>query len=157
MENKVPEFNNPIDPEKIAENPGLLPYAHHAGSALIKPEDANKVTTRALKSMEHQTTAQLSQIYEQINLLAKQVNKIQERKALSYFIYQCELKFEPLIEHTYYLYRKGDGYQLSLVAPNNWGRSKNTLEYLATVKLLADHTWDILGTAPNWDQPYVNA
>ena len=59
MENKVPEFNNPIDPEKIAENPGLLPYAHHAGSALIKPEDANKLTTRALKSMEHQTTAQL--------------------------------------------------------------------------------------------------
>lgn len=153
MENNTPKFENPIDPEKIAENPGLLPYAHHAGSAIVKPEDSNKLTTRALKSMEHQTSAQLAQIYEQINLLAQQLRKIQERKSLSYFIYQCELKFEPLIEHTYFLYRNQNKYQLSLVAPTDWGRSKNSLEYLATVKLLADHTWDIIDTAPNWDQP----
>ena len=30
-------FLNPINPEKVAQNPGLLPYAHTAGSAIIKP------------------------------------------------------------------------------------------------------------------------
>ncbi|MFN3346026.1 MAG: DUF2452 domain-containing protein, partial [Chloroherpetonaceae bacterium] len=32
---------------------------------------------------------------------------------------------------------------LSLVAPNEWGRSKK-MDYVATVKLLADHTWDVI-------------
>ena len=35
-------FLNPINPEKVAQNPGLLPYAHTAGSAVIKPEDMGK-------------------------------------------------------------------------------------------------------------------
>jgi hypothetical protein len=36
------EFQNPIDPDKITENPHSLEYPHHAGSALIKPEDKGK-------------------------------------------------------------------------------------------------------------------
>ena len=32
-------FLNPINPDKVAENPGLLPYAHTAGGAVIKPDD----------------------------------------------------------------------------------------------------------------------
>ena len=54
------------------------------------------------------------------------------------------LKFEPLIHHTYHLYQKESEYLLSLVAPEDWGRSKTSLVYLATVKLLSDHTWEIL-------------
>ncbi len=42
MENKE-EFINPIDPDKITENPHSLEYGHHAGSALIKPEDQGKL------------------------------------------------------------------------------------------------------------------
>ena len=30
-------FINPIDKTKVAENPGLLPYAHTAGGAVIRP------------------------------------------------------------------------------------------------------------------------
>ncbi len=68
-EEKEP-FINPIDPEKIAENPGLLPYAHHAGSMPIKPEDEGKLKSRALRAMEYQTDVQLKQIYDQIQVLA---------------------------------------------------------------------------------------
>ena len=53
MSNK--EFINPIDKDKITENPHSLEYAHHAGSALIKPEDQGKIKGRALSAMEHQT------------------------------------------------------------------------------------------------------
>jgi hypothetical protein len=33
---------------------------------------------------------------------------------------------------------------LSLVSPSDWGRSQTSLVFLATVKLLSDHTWEIL-------------
>lgn len=139
------DFINPIDPDKITENPHSLEYAHHAGSALVKPEDQGKIKGRALSAMEHQTDMQLSQIYEQMQLLAEQAKKLNDRKSISEFIYMAEMRFEPLINHVYHLYTKENGdYLLSLIAPNQWGRSKNNFTFIATVRLLADHTWDIL-------------
>ena len=44
-------FLNPINPEKVAQNPGLLPYAHTAGSAVIKPEDMGKTKGRSVKAI----------------------------------------------------------------------------------------------------------
>ena len=61
----------------------------------------------------------------------------------------AEMRFEPLINHVYHLYTKENGdYLLSLIAPNQWGRSKNNFTFIATVRLLADHTWDILEKNP---------
>jgi hypothetical protein len=31
-----------------------------------------------------------------------------------------------------------------MVSPEQWGRSKKFKRFVATVKLLADHTWDVL-------------
>ena len=72
-------FINPIDPDKITENPHSLEYAHHAGSAIIKPEDQGKIKGRAVSAMEHQTDMQLSQLYEQMQLLASQAKKLNAR------------------------------------------------------------------------------
>ena len=139
------EFENPIDPDKITENPNTLEYPHHAGSALVKPEDKGKIKGRALAAMEHQTDMQLDQIYEQMQLLAAQAKKLNLRKDVSELIYQAEMRFEPLINHIYHLYRKEDGNcLLSMIAPDQWGKSKHSFEFLATVRLLADHTWDVL-------------
>jgi hypothetical protein len=139
------DFINPIDPDKITENPGTIAYPHHAGSALIKPEDQGKIKGRALSAMEHQTDMQLGQIYEQMQLLAEQAKKLNDRKSISEFIYTAEIRFEPLINHLYHLYQKENGsYLLSLIGPEQWGRSKTNFTFCATVKLLADHTWDIV-------------
>jgi len=139
------EFQNPIDPDKITETPSSLEYPHHAGSALVKPEDKGKIKGRALSAMEFQTDMQLDQIYQQMQLLAEQAKKLNMRKDISEMIYEAEMRFEPLINHIYHLYKKEDGtYLLSLIAPDQWGRSKKTFEFLATVRLLADHTWDVL-------------
>ena len=144
------EFINPIDPDKITENPHSLEYPHHAGSALVKPADKGKIKGRALSAMEHQTDMQLGQIYEQMQLLAEQAKKLNDRKSISEFIYMAEMRFEPLINHVYHLYTKENGdYLLSLIAPNQWGRSKNNFTFIATVRLLADHTWDILEKSPD--------
>jgi hypothetical protein len=144
------EFQNPIDPDKITENPHSLEYPHHAGSALIKPEDKGKIKGRALSAMEHQTDIQLTQIYEQMQLLSEQVKKLNDRKLISEKIYTAEMRFEPLINHIYHLYQKEDNtFLLSLISPNQWGRSKPNFEFIATVKLLADHTWDVLEKGEN--------
>ena len=139
------EFQNPIDKDKITETPGSLPYAHHTGSAIVKPEDQGKLKGRALSAMEHQTDMQLHQIYEQMQLLAEQAKKLQARKTISERIYGAEMRFEPLINHVYFLYEKDSGDQLlSLIAPEQWGRSGKEFTFVAEVRLLADHTWDIL-------------
>src|SRR5690554_7876547 len=144
-ENKFKDFINPIDPDHITENPHNLPYPHTAGSALVKPEDEGKLKSRALNAMENQTDMQLKQLYEQMSLLASQAKGLQDRKVISEKIYGAEMRFEPLINHIYHLYQKDDKkYLLSLIAPEQWGRSKKTFEFVATVQLLADHTWDVL-------------
>jgi len=144
MEEKK-EFENPIDKDKITENPHSLPYAHNVGSQLVKPEDEGKLKGRAIRAMEHQTDMQLDQIYEQMQLLAAQAKKLQGRKWISEKIYAAEMRFEPLINHIYHLYKKEEGtFLLSLIAPNQWGRSGEQFSFVATVRLLADHTWDVL-------------
>jgi len=50
-----------------------------------------------------------------------------------------------LINHTYYLYQKEEGIDfLSMIGPEEWGRKKKWSEFIAEIKLLADHTWDII-------------
>jgi hypothetical protein len=140
----APLLVNPIDKDKIAENPHLLPYAHTVGGAVIKPMDKGRVKGRAVAAMYEQTDLQLNQIREQIELLAVQAQRLQQRVGISEAIYQTDMNFEPLIGHTYYLYRRSNGETvLSMVAPTEWGR-KAPYTFVAQVKMLADHTWDVL-------------
>jgi hypothetical protein len=136
---------NPIDPDKVADNPGLLPYPHHVGSPAFMPTQQGVIRTRALSVMEEQTQRQLSQIKEQIDLLARQANALQDRVRISTRIYQAQMGFEPVVSHTYFLYSRGeDQFVLSMVGTNEWGRTLPFTHYVATVRLLADHTWEVL-------------
>ncbi len=137
-------FLNPINPDKVAENPGLLPYAHTAGGAVIKPDDMGKVKGRSVLAMRQQTDRQMNQLYEQMEVLARQAKLLADRKEISERIYDAAMGFEPIISETYYLYEKEDGSDLmSLVAPEEWGRSFKYSRFLAKVTLLADHTWEV--------------
>lgn len=142
------DFVNPIDKDKIAEVPSLLPYAHSVGGALVKPEDKGKIKSRALSAMEQQTDMQIKQIQKQIELLASQAKAIKDRMDFSYQIYQAEMGFEPFIGHIYHLYQKEEGsWFMSMIGPKEWGRAQADRIYLASVKLLSDHTWDIIEKA----------
>jgi hypothetical protein len=135
---------NPIDKDKVAENPGLLPYAHTIGGAVIRPEDKGKIKSRALTAMRQQTEKQMSQLYKQMQLIAEQANEIKKRVEVSEKIYMSEMGFEPLVGHSYFLYEKEDGKNLlSMVGPEEWGPSLPYKKYISKVTLLADHTWDI--------------
>ncbi|HNU43003.1 MAG: hypothetical protein UZ12_BCD005001702 [Bacteroidetes bacterium OLB12] len=120
----------------------VLPYSASVSGAVIKPNEAGVIRHQALSAMEEQTNMQLTQIRQQIELLAIQAKEIQKRKELSMLIYEAQLGFAPVIGQTYYLYEKEDGsHLLSLVGPKEWGRSKPYKNFVAAVSLLADHTW----------------
>jgi Protein of unknown function (DUF2452) len=120
----------------------VLPYGAAAAGVVIKATKEGVIKHQALLAMEEQTNMQLNQIREQVDLLAKQAQKIQERKELSMLVYDAKISFKPVIGQVYHLYEKHDGTNLlSLVSPNEWGGKGPFKSFVATVKLLADHTW----------------
>lgn len=135
---------NPIDKEKIAENPHLLPYAHHLGSAIIRPIDKGKTKGLAMSAMYQQTEGSLLQIKQQIETLVQQAQSIHNRINISEKIYEADCGFKPNVGQTYHLYQKEDeSFTLSIIGPEEWGKNK-PFNFVASAELLADHTWKIL-------------
>ncbi len=120
----------------------VLPYSSSVSGAVIRPTEEGMIKHKALTAMEEQTNMQLSQIRQQIELLALQAQEIQKRKELSMLIYNARLSFKPNIGQTYFLYERHDGsHLLSLVSPKEWGANGPFKKFIAGVRLLADHTW----------------
>ena len=137
--------NNGVSDPDISINPGLLEIPHTIGSALVRPEDMGKTKGRAMTAMRQQTHKQMSQIIEQMHVLAGQARDIRKRIAISEKIYMAQMGFEPIIGQIYFLYLKKDGgHLLSMISPSEWGRSMPYEKYISSIKLLADHTWEIL-------------
>jgi hypothetical protein len=151
------EIENPIDIKMVAENPGLMEYATSAGSAIIKPEDMGKVKGKAQLAMRQQTFDQLEKLYRQIELLSVQASEIKDRIEVSERIYDAKMSFEPVINHSYYLYERKDGLDvLSMVAPEEWGRRLPFNHFLAKALLLADHTWKVEFVNQEMDSDFID-
>jgi len=137
-------MSNAVDKLNVAKDPGLIEYAHTAGSAVIRPEDMGKVKGKAQMAMRQQTFDALEKIYRQIELLRIQAQEVRDRIDVSERIYDAQMSFEPVINHTYFLYEKPDGKDvLSMVGPGEWGRKFPFSRFLAKVFLMADHTWKV--------------
>lgn len=138
--------------EKTADLPGLLQYAHSLGGFSIVPTEQGVIKGKAMSAMGEQTQMQMDQIFEQMQLLAKQAKALKHRAEISIKIYEAQMSFEPVIGQKYFLYeKKSDGWVLSLIAPDQW----KTLPYnkfLAEVQLLADHTWKVLSPEDSDEQ-----
>lgn len=158
MENKPNEIditNIDLDKlkEKTAENPSLLPYAHTVSGVVIKPEDKGKIRGRAMEAMYQQTDIQMAQIYQQMEVLVAQAKLLQNRKTISERIYEADIPFEPFIGRDYYLYKRNETQDvLSLIAPQEWGRRFKYMSFLAKVRLLSDHTWEVTEENPDFKE-----
>lgn len=138
---------NPIDKDKITESPHNLPYAHNVGSAIIFPDDKDRIKSNAMSSMVEQTNVQMKQIYDQMELLVNQANRLKKRVEISEEIYGAEMGFKPISGHTYHLYEKTNGEKvLSMIGPDEWVRGCKYEKFIATARLMGDHTWDILNS-----------
>lgn len=122
----------------------LSPVPLHVASAAIKPVDKGKIKSVALETVEKQANQQISMLKKQAELIMQQVREIEERVKIAAEIYAADISFEPVIGHTYHLYERNGKRALSLVGPKEWGRSKTAGKFIATVKLLADRTWEVL-------------
>ncbi|MBS1508300.1 MAG: DUF2452 domain-containing protein [Bacteroidetes bacterium] len=120
----------------------VLPYSASVSGAVIRPTEEGVIRHHALTAMEEQTNMQLTQIRQQVELLAIQAKEIQMRKEISMMIYNSKLNFAPVIGQVYYLYEQDDGtHQLSMIGPKEWGPRLPYKSFVSAVKLLADHTW----------------
>ncbi|MFP5040828.1 DUF2452 domain-containing protein [Parasediminibacterium sp. JCM 36343] len=141
-DNKEPFVNTEVYHKQMS----VLPYASSVSGVAIRPTKEGMIKHKALTAMEEQTNMQLDQIKQQIELLARQAQDISKRKELSLMIYEASLRFKPQIGQTYHLYEQRDGaHMLSLVSPKEWGGSGPFKQFVASVRLLADHTWVEVG------------
>lgn len=131
--------------EKVAEMPGLLEFAHTVGGAVIKPEDKGRIKGTAVTAMRDQTDRQFRQLYEQMETLVEQARYLKKRVEISERIYQAQMGFKPVIDKIYFLYQRENGTDaLSMVGPEEWGRKLPFKAFVAQVRLLSDHTWEII-------------
>ena len=141
----IKKNSNPIDKDKITDIPGTITFPHHVGSAVVKPEDKGKIKGRAMMAMRDQTQREMSQLYEQMQVLVRQAEDIKKRVEVSEKIYLSTINFEPVINHIYYLYEKEEGKNiLSMISAEEWGSDMPYNKYIAKIKLLSDHTWEVL-------------
>jgi len=125
----------------------LSPIPLSIGSPVIRPEDKNKIKANAVEAMNHYADQEILLLKRQADLIMTQVREIESRLKISEHIYQSDFRFTPVVNQVYHLYEKEDHYKLSIIGKNEWGRSKPLGKYMATVKLLGDHSWDIIERA----------
>jgi hypothetical protein len=147
MTEKKREFIFDVDRLKreSVDSPGLIHFPHMRSGVVVAPEDQGKIKSLAISAMQEQTEMQMAQLYQQAKLLADQAQAIFQRVQISERLYQAEMGFDPLVGRIYYLYQRKSGADiLSLVAPEEWGTTIPFKRFIAKVKLLSDHTWEVL-------------
>ncbi len=137
--------------DKITDLPGLITYAHTVGSAIIKPEDKGRIKGNAVTAMHDQTDRQFRQLHEQMQTLVEQAKYLKKRIAISERIYLADMGFEPVFQKDYYLFQRKNGEDvLTMVSPEEWGRSNPFERFIAHVRLMSDHTWEVVRTDDNF-------
>jgi hypothetical protein len=130
----------------VSEEPHTLTHAHSRSGALVAPEDQGTIKGVAVTAMHQQTAKQMDQLAEQIHLLARQYEQLKRRMEMSERIYLATIPFTPRIGQLYHLYAKDHKEDiLSMLAPGDWGIKGSPYQnFLASVRLLADHTWELV-------------
>lgn len=147
MSNKIDISKIDLEREKdkITDYPGLIAYAHNVGSAIVKPEDKGRIKGNAIAAMHDQTDRQFRQLFEQMQTLVQQAEYLKKRVEISERIYVADMGFSPVMNKTYYLYKRKNGTDvLSMVSPVEWGQRFPFEAFIAEVKLMSDHTWEIV-------------
>jgi Protein of unknown function (DUF2452) len=140
--------NNMLDEDGSYIGPASLsPIPLNLGSPVIKPQDKGMIRANAVEAMHHYANQEMAMLKKQADLIMEQVREIENRLKVSERIYESDMRFQPVIGQIYHLYEKDDHYKMSLIGPQEWGQSKAMGNFVATVKLLGDHSWDLISKA----------
>ena len=119
------------------------PIPLSVSSPVIKPENKGKIKASAVETMQKQAQQQIGMLRKQADVIMSQVREIEARLEVSYSIYEAEMKFTPKIGENYHLYENRGQKILSFISPKEWGERMPYDNFLATVLLLADRTWEV--------------
>jgi hypothetical protein len=72
----------------------------------------------------------------------KHISQISAELFTSLLILGSQLRFKPVLEHPYWLYKQAGHFQLSLIHPAQW-RSEQSGEYIGECRLHSDLTWSL--------------
>jgi len=134
-----------INDESYKGLPSFAPIPLSVSSPKIKPEDRKLIKAQAVEMMHLKAQQQIDLLKKQAALILSQARELEERVAVSQQIYEATMRFSPTVGMIYHLYKRKDGEViLSLVSPSEWGQNFPFKQFIATVQLLADHTWEIL-------------
>lgn len=78
----------------------------------------------------------------QLSVPAKQIEQISSELFTSLFVLHSKFQFKPVVGKSYWLYRKQNAFQLSLISPQEWGGTKPG-QYVGECVLQNDVTWTL--------------
>ena len=78
--------NGYIDEDKVTETPSTLPYPHHVGSALIKPENTSGFISRGINKVNRE-------MKDRVQKLKEEYETILEELKWNEIVYKSEIKF----------------------------------------------------------------
>jgi hypothetical protein len=118
------------DEETQRFNSFLLPYGTNLSAPKIEITDINSFKEKGINKIQKIFDTQLEELNKNYYNLIEDIR-------LNEMVYNSKYSFEPLIGHTYHLYRGKDGNNfLSLISPLEWNK-----EYILSVKLNSEHKW----------------
>lgn len=129
------------EPLSDDQRAGLIPYAHHRGSQLIRKEDFEP----PILKIEVGNNEKLKILKKQADLIVSQVEEIMRNEQFTKEVYSYDMRFEPITGQTYHIYEKrgSGGRSLSILSPSEYGDlDKYNLDYIMSVKLRADDSWE---------------
>jgi hypothetical protein len=133
------------DFESYSGEQSLSPIPLTLSSPVIRPEDRNQIKANAVEAMHYYAEQEIALLKKQADVIMQQVREIENRMRISEQIYSSDIRYQPVVNQVYHLYEKGEHYTLSLIGPDEWGK-KAPYKYVASVKLLGDHSWQVIKT-----------
>ena len=124
--------------EKAETKFNLLPYASNVGSPVIVVEDTDHFKRNQVTKFNNFVDKRFSE-------LKSEMEKLVDAYKLNEFIFSIDLKFEPIVGDTYYVYQNEKTINfLSMIAPHEC-----KFLYICSVKLNTEGQWVLIdGTFP---------
>lgn len=132
MENKKPD-NVVFNEEEKRYDASLKPYATNVGAPAIKTENLVPWKNKGVGMVNVAMEAEYEEIKEKYRTL-------QERFEYNNLVYSSKFSFQPMVGHTYHLYKnkKGEPF-LSILAP-----IECHFDHVGSFRLGSDYVWERL-------------
>lgn len=128
-------MSDPVEKPSAA----FLPYPVSTLGPPIVPNDLTSFKSRGISGVERDLQEKLEEIRE---TYIRTIDHYNWNK----LVYEADIRFEPVVGGTYYLYEMGDRRVLSMISPDQWPH-----RHLVTVRLNHDRQWLVVETGKGID------